>query len=59
MTPSKKMIVVAPEEEASEALERLQAEDVRQLPVIHGDKIVGLLRRKDIIRWLQFQSQIG
>jgi Zn-dependent protease/CBS domain-containing protein len=59
MTPSKKMIVVAPEEEASEALDRLQAEDVRQLPVIHGDKIVGLLRRKDVIRWLQFQSQHG
>ena len=58
MTPSQKMIVVAPEEEASEAFQRLQSEDVRQLPVVNGNKIVGLLRRKDIIRWLQFQSQI-
>ena len=59
MTPSQKMIVIAPEEEAAEAFQRLQSEDIRQLPVVQENKIVGLLRRKDIIRWLQFQSQIG
>ena len=59
MTPSQKMIVVAPDEEASEAFYRLQSEDIRQLPVVNGNKIVGLLRRKDIIRWLRFQSQFG
>ena len=53
------MVVVAPEEDASEAFQRLQSEDIRQLPVVHGNTIVGLLRRKDIIRWLQFQSQFG
>jgi Zn-dependent protease/CBS domain-containing protein len=59
MTPSQQMIVVAPDEEASEAFYRLQAEDIRQLPVVNGNKIVGLLRRKDIIRWLQLQSKFG
>lgn len=59
MTPSQKMVVVAPEEEAAEAFERLQAKDIRQLPVVNGNKIVGLLRRKDIIRWMQFQSNLG
>jgi Zn-dependent protease/predicted transcriptional regulator len=59
MTPSKKMVVVAPDEEASEAFYRLQSEDLRQLPVVQENKIVGLLRRKDIVRWLQFQSQLG
>ena len=59
MTPSQKMIVVAPDEEASEAFYRLQSEDIRQLPVVNGNKIVGLLRRKDIIRWLQLQSHFG
>jgi Zn-dependent protease/CBS domain-containing protein len=57
MTPSQKMIVIAPDEEASEAFQRLQSENIRQLPVINGNKIVGLLRRKDIIRWLKFQSK--
>jgi Zn-dependent protease/predicted transcriptional regulator len=59
MTPSQKMIVIAPEEEAAEAFQRLQSEDIRQLPVVKENKIVGFLRRKDIIRWLQFQSQLG
>lgn len=59
MTPSQKMLVVAPEEEAAEAFQRLQTKDIRQLPVVHGNKIVGMLRRKDIIRWLQLQSQFG
>lgn len=59
MTPSEKLIVVAPEEDALDALFRLQGEDIRQLPVVTGDRIVGLIRRKDILRWLQLQSQFG
>jgi CBS domain-containing protein len=57
MTPSKKLVVVAPEENASEALDRLEDQKIRQLPVVQGNKIVGLVRRKDILRWLTFQSQ--
>jgi CBS domain-containing protein len=59
MTPSQKMVVVAPEEKVTEAFHRLQTKDVRQLPVVHGNNIVGLLRRKDIVRWLQFQTHFG
>ena len=59
MTPSQKLIVIAPEEDASDAFQRLQSEDIRQLPVVTGDKIIGLLRRKDIIRWLQLRSHFG
>lgn len=57
MTPSRKLVVVAPEENASEALERLQDQEIRQLPVVQGNRIVGLVRRRDILRWLDFQSQ--
>lgn len=57
MTPSRKIVVISPEEEASEAFERLQSEKIRQLPVVSGSKIIGMLRRRDIIRWLQLQSQ--
>lgn len=57
MTPSQKLLVVAPDEEVSDAFQRLQSKDIRQLPVVKENEIVGLLRRKDIVRWLQFQSQ--
>jgi Zn-dependent protease/CBS domain-containing protein len=59
MTPARKLVVVAPNENASEALDRLQNQKIRQLPVVNGNKIVGLLRRKDILRWLELQSQSG
>lgn len=59
MTPSEKLLVVAPEEGASDAFNRLQSGNIRQLPVVSGEGIVGLLRRKDIVRWLQLQSRSG
>jgi Zn-dependent protease/CBS domain-containing protein len=59
MTPSKELVVVAPNENAAEALDRLQNRSIRQLPVVNGSRIVGLLRRKDILRWLELQSQSG
>lgn len=59
MTPSAKLLVVAPEEGVSDAFNRLQSGNIRQLPVVSGDGIVGLLRRKDIVRWLQLQSRSG
>lgn len=57
MTPSQKLIVVAPEEDAANAFDRLESGNIRQLPVVTGNRVVGLVRRKDIIRWLQLQSQ--
>lgn len=59
MTPSEKLVVIAPEEDASDALQRLQSEEIRQLPVVTGNKIIGLVRRKDIVRWLELQSHFG
>jgi Zn-dependent protease len=57
MTPSQKLEVVAPEANVSEAFDRLQNQNIPELLVMHGNNIVGLLRRKDIIRWLELQSQ--
>jgi len=59
MTPSKKLEVVVPESNVSEAFDRLQNHDIHQLLVMHGNQIVGLLRRKDIARWLELQAQAG
>jgi len=56
MTPVEKLEVVRPGEESVEALNRLIAKDVRQLPVIQDGRLVGLLRRRDILKWLQAHS---
>jgi CBS domain-containing protein len=59
MTPVRDLDFVTPDQDAAEALDRLQRLDQRQIPVILNNQIVGLVRRKDIVRWVQFQSGLG
>jgi CBS domain-containing protein len=58
MTPSDKLVVATPEEDAADALNKLAQKDVNQLPVVNRGELVGLLRRRDIMRWLQLHSQL-
>jgi Zn-dependent protease/CBS domain-containing protein len=59
MTPADELLVVHPEDDAAEALQKLSQRDVRQLPVMRNGDMVGLLRRQDITRWLQFHSDLS
>jgi Zn-dependent protease len=59
MTPAEELEVVDPDEEASEALNKLARRDVHQLPVVSEGRLVGLLQRRDIVRWLQLHSELG
>ncbi|MCB0126178.1 MAG: CBS domain-containing protein, partial [Caldilineaceae bacterium] len=56
MTATNKLVLTTPEEDADDALRKLSQQDVRQLPVVQGQQLLGLLRRRDIMRWLQFQG---
>lgn len=56
MTPANQLVTIAQQEDAAEALLKLKQYDIRQLPVLSNNRLVGLLRRQDIIRWLQIQS---
>jgi Zn-dependent protease/predicted transcriptional regulator len=56
MTPTSELIVATPEEDAADALNKLTGKDVRQLPVVSNGRLAGLLRSRDIMRWLQLQS---
>lgn len=57
MTPAGRLITVTSDEDAAEALDRLAAHDVRQLPVLENGVLTGCLRRRDIVRWLQLQGE--
>lgn len=59
MTRAEELIVLSPQEEANAALEKLTRRDVRQLPVLENGRLVGLLRRRDIVKWLQLQSDFA
>ena len=57
MTATRDVAVVSPSEAASAALHKLAQRDVQQLPVVDGDRLVGLLRRSDMLRWLELQPR--
>jgi len=57
MTPFDKLITVSPNDDGAVALDRLTQNDVRQLPVVSGSSLVGLLRRRDIMQWLQAHAE--
>jgi Zn-dependent protease/CBS domain-containing protein len=56
MTPAEELTSVTPQTDAAEALDKLQQRDVRQLPVVSEGHLVGMVRRRDIMRWLQLRS---
>jgi Zn-dependent protease len=59
MTPLEELQLIAPLDEATEAYNKLARSGARQLPVVEEDgNFVGVLRRRDIQRWLKLQSEL-
>jgi Zn-dependent protease/CBS domain-containing protein len=59
MTPVSDLLYVTAEEDVAEAFDRLQRFDMRHMPVMFNNKIVGLLHRKDVNHLLRLHSQPG
>jgi Zn-dependent protease len=57
MTPRAELTTIGPDAEAFEALRALGKADVRQLPVVEGDVLVGMLFERDIARWLELEAR--
>jgi Zn-dependent protease/CBS domain-containing protein len=58
MTPREQLSVVTPEESAADAFQKLAGTDFEQLPVVSNGHLEGVVRRRDVMRWLELQ-QIG
>ena len=56
MTPREKLAVVAPHDEAAEALATLGTRAVNQLPVIEDGELRGVLTREDVVKWLSLHD---
>ncbi len=53
MQPAESIPHATPEEPLSQAFEDLARADVDSLPVLSGGRLVGVLRRRDVARWLE------
>jgi CBS domain-containing protein len=49
-------VTLSPRMDSNEAFQKLAQRDIRQMPVIENGQLVGMLRRRDIMRFLQLQS---
>ncbi|MGJ3238012.1 MAG: M50 family metallopeptidase [Anaerolineae bacterium] len=59
MTPFSDLITISPDDDAADSLKTLSQHDFRQLVVADGDRLKGLLRRRDVLKWLQIQTDIN
>ena len=58
MVPQSELDVVTPREDAMDAFQKLAQREMRQIPVVQNGKLIGMLRRRDILRWLQVRSEM-
>lgn len=56
MTPADELDSVSPTSDAEQALRLLTRRDVEQLPVLEGGRVLGFVRRRDLVRWMSLQG---
>lgn len=59
MRPLAALRAIAPEAPLADAIEVLERDDLNQLPVTSGGRLVGVLTRGHLMRFLQVRSEIG
>ena len=54
---SEELRVATPDEPLTEAFAELARRDIGQLPVLDHGRLVGMLRRRDVARWIELAWQ--
>ena len=59
MTPREKLMFVSPAADGTKILDNLTAHDIHQVPVLEQGRIVGIICRTDVLRFIQLRSELG
>jgi len=59
MTPVDRLTTVSPRDEAFDVLAVLGQRDLNQLPVVDNGRMVKMIRREDILKWLSLHTTPG
>ena len=57
MTPLERVAMVAPQDDAGATLDDLASREVDQVPMVENGRLVGMLARRDIQRWLDLHGE--
>jgi CBS domain-containing protein len=57
MTRLDQLVTTSPREDLGEAFDKLVRSDASALPVVDGDRLVGMLHRFDVARWIELHVQ--
>ena len=49
---SKPLVTMSPSAQVWEAVEQMLRKDIRRLPVVEGEKLVGMVTERDVFRWV-------
>ena len=58
MTPMDQVQTASPREEMASLLERMDSQDINQLPVVEGGRLVGIVARDNILRFIRIHSEL-
>ena len=59
MTPVEKIKKVRPDEDLANVMSLLTEEGINELPVIEGDSVVGMIRRENLLAFINIRDKLG
>lgn len=59
MTPVDKLKTARPDQEALSILEQMIENDINQMPVVREGRVIGLITRDNLLRFLRTRSELG
>ena len=58
MTPRAQLVIVSPRDDCTRAIKALSEHNIRQLPVLEEGRLVGLLRRSDVLNAVRMRPEL-
>jgi Zn-dependent protease/CBS domain-containing protein len=58
MTPSDRLVTATPEADIERVLRAMVTHDIHQVPVVHDGRLLGLLTRNALLRFLQLRQEL-
>ncbi|TET26669.1 MAG: site-2 protease family protein [Dehalococcoidia bacterium] len=59
MTPLERLAVAHPDQDALDILEQMDEKEINQIAVVDGGRVIGLIDRNNLIRFLRVRSELG